>query len=81
MNFKKCNVCKACTFNVANEWFQVKAKLSILCICVKWDEASLKLNEVITWVTNLNPIENSLYLLGTLFLLPIVSHKNSLLQK
>lgn len=81
MNFKNCNVCKACTFNAARKWFQVTAKLSIVCICVKRAEVSLKRNEVITWVKNLNPIKNSLYLMETLFPLPSVSHKNSLFQK
>lgn len=81
MNFKNCNVCKACPFNAARKWFQVTAKLSIVCICVKRAEVSLKRNEVITWVKNLNPIKNSLYLMETLFPLPSVSHKNSLFQK
>lgn len=81
--FQKCNVCKARTFNDASELFQVTAKFSILCICVKWAKVSLKRNEVIIRVKNWNPIKKSFYLTGTLKLFPIasISLKNPLLQK
>lgn len=83
MNFKKCNVCKARTFNDASELFQVTAKFSILCIYVKWAKVSLKRNEVIIRVKNWNPIKKSFYLTGTLKLFPIasISLKNPLLQR